>query len=358
MNSSSPIISAVIIAKNEERTIRRCIGSVLAQSVPVAEIVVVVGRSTDSTLRQVNELAANDRRIIVVSDDPKEPGHGPAAARNTGAAVASGGLIFFLNGDVTVGPDYLRHLLETKTERQLDAVAGLRWNVRNSLVSGLMNVHYALNYDSSRDTQLSPAFLSGDAMLIESEAFWSAGGYDSGMPAGEDADLGYRLRGMGKQIGYNGRATIWHEGRHYRSVADWFQQLKWYGSGAASLAKAHDWRMQREKDGLFRHIISPFAALLGLLLVAAIAVAALGSLAWVAGAVAFTAIGARYIVSAARVQAKCGSVDLPSRLEPGDILLYPLFKSVRYAALSAFTWQALLELSAMERKRQTEDGVL
>ena len=54
----------------------------------------------------------------------KTDGRGPAAARNTGAALATGDLLLFLNGDVTIGPDYVSRLLTLMDENDLDAAAG------------------------------------------------------------------------------------------------------------------------------------------------------------------------------------------------------------------------------------------
>lgn len=359
MPSNSPTISAVVIVKNEEATIRRCIQSVLTQSVPVHEIIVVDGNSTDQTYRYVSELAARYEEITLVSEDSTADECGPAAARNTGAALANGDLLLFLNGDVTIEQDYVARLLRLMDKRHLDAAAGLRWNVRNSLVSGLMNVHNALKYDSSPvEEQTSPAFLSGDAMIIKAEHFWAIGGYDASMPAGEDADFGYRLVGYGSNIGYDKAAMIWHEGRHYRSLADWLQQLKWYGRGAASLARAHSWRLERERTGLHRNIVLPVSAILIFLLIAITFGAVVGPLAWVLGAIGFTAAGFKYVLSAMQVQRRCSSVEPPTQLLPLDIVLYPLFKSVRSAALSAFTWHSLLSSGEIEPERRTEDGAL
>ncbi len=358
MPADPPGISVVIIAKNEQATIRRCVRSVMSQSVPVREVIIVDGNSTDQTYRYAAELARQHDDINLVSEDPNSGESGPAAARNTGARLANSELLLFINGDVTIGPDYVARLLKLMGEHQLDAAAGLRWNVRHSMVGGLMNVHYALSYDSSPDVLTSPAFLSSDAMLIKAEAFWAVGGYDASMPAGEDVDLGYRLRGAGSGIGYDRAATIWHEGSHYRTVANWFKQLRWYGLGAASLARAHSWRMERERAGLHRNLVMPASKVLLVLLLIVTFATLFGPFAWAIGALGFTVAGLKYVLAAAHVQRTCNSIELPTRLLPIDIVLYPLFRTLRYAALSAFTWHALFASAREERARRTEDSAL
>ncbi len=131
MPDNPPKISAVIVPKNEEATIRRCVSSVLDQSVSVHEIIVVDGNSIDHTARYVSDLARQYDEINLISEDSHGPDSGPAAARNTGAALATGDMLLFLNGDVTIGPDYASRLLNLMSEQDLDAVSGLRWNVRN-----------------------------------------------------------------------------------------------------------------------------------------------------------------------------------------------------------------------------------
>lgn len=365
MLNNEPTVSAVIIARNQQATVRRCIKSALAQTYSVGEIIVVDRNSTDHTSKYASDVARLYDEVEVIAEEPETSDTdecGPAVARNTGAALASGDLVLFLNADVAVEPDYVSRLIKLMRAQDLDAVSGLRWNIRNSLVSGLMNVHYALNYDvsdgRSGSAHRSPAFLSSDAMLIKSETFWDVGGYDAAMPAGEDADLGFRLHGAGYTIGHDRSATIWHEGRRHRSVADWFQQLKWYGRGAASLARTHTWRLERERSLLNRNIVLPASAILLFLLIAIVLGNIFGPLALAMGPIAFTVVGFKYMRSALAVQEKCEAAELPTPVLPVDIVLYPIFKAVRYAALSAFTWQALLDSAETEPLGRTEDGAL
>ncbi|MEW6241024.1 MAG: glycosyltransferase family A protein, partial [Chloroflexota bacterium] len=55
-----PLISICVPARNEERNIRRCIESLLAQTYPNFEIIVVDDRSTDSTLQILEGLRSDD----------------------------------------------------------------------------------------------------------------------------------------------------------------------------------------------------------------------------------------------------------------------------------------------------------
>ncbi len=356
MSRKSPTISAVIIARNQEATIQRCLSSVIAQSVPIDEVIVVVGRSRDRTYRYALDMATRYDEMEVLSEDVSLTDQGAAAARNLGAETATGELLLFVNGDVTIGPDYVSDLLILMRGERLDAVSGLRWNVRNSAVSGLMNVHYALNYRLLPKVSTSPPFLRSDALLVKAESFWDAGGFDSDMSASEDADLGFRLRGNGNRLGYDKEATIWHEGRRYGSIADWFQQLRGYGRGAAALARSHSWRLESERSGFHQNVVRPISFFLTFLL----AFVVTANIFWLLGLAVLGAglsgAGLKYTRTVSKIYRDCGSVELPTELMPQDVVIYPLFRAVRAAALSMFTRYELMSSIVRKTEHRTEDS--
>lgn len=92
MNSAYESISAVIPAYNAARFIRRAINSVLAQTRPVGEVLVVDDGSCDGTADLVEEYG---RPVRVI----RQANAGPSAARNNGARVAAGEWIAFLDAD-------------------------------------------------------------------------------------------------------------------------------------------------------------------------------------------------------------------------------------------------------------------
>ncbi|HQY89160.1 MAG TPA: glycosyltransferase family 2 protein [Tepidisphaeraceae bacterium] len=85
-------ISVIIPAFNCAPWIRQAIDSVLNQSIPVHEIIVVDDGSTDDT---ANVLASCGQKIQTI----RQPNQGVATARNTAIRRASGELIAFLDAD-------------------------------------------------------------------------------------------------------------------------------------------------------------------------------------------------------------------------------------------------------------------
>lgn len=87
-----PLVSVIIPAYNSEQLIGASIDSVLAQSYRPLEIIVVDDGSKDRTKAAATAFDGSVRYLF-------QANQGPAAARNTGIAAASGDLICFLDAD-------------------------------------------------------------------------------------------------------------------------------------------------------------------------------------------------------------------------------------------------------------------
>lgn len=89
-------ISLITVCFNSERTIRRCLDSVLMQTVPVFEHIIIDGASSDKTLALVNERYPTVRYATEVVS---ERDRGVYDAMNKGLAIAKGDYVWFLNSD-------------------------------------------------------------------------------------------------------------------------------------------------------------------------------------------------------------------------------------------------------------------
>jgi glycosyltransferase involved in cell wall biosynthesis len=112
---SDPLVSVVIPARDAAAHIAKAVESVLAQSYPRVECIVVDDGSTDET----REIAATRGERVRVLDGG---GVGVAAARNLGAGSATGGLLSFLDADDEWEVQRTERLLEELRRTGADAV--------------------------------------------------------------------------------------------------------------------------------------------------------------------------------------------------------------------------------------------
>lgn len=98
------LFSVIIPVYNVEKYLGACLDSLLVQSFPDWETICVNDGSTDGSLAVLEEYAARDNRIKVIS----QSNAGTATARNTGLRAAQGDYIFFLDSDDWIEPDSLQ----------------------------------------------------------------------------------------------------------------------------------------------------------------------------------------------------------------------------------------------------------
>ena len=94
-------VSVIVPSYNREKTIKRCLDSILNQSYPASEIIVVDDGSTDKTLDILNREYLTEVTVI------KQEHKGSQAARNLGIQAAKGEYIAFLDSDDEWLPDKL-----------------------------------------------------------------------------------------------------------------------------------------------------------------------------------------------------------------------------------------------------------
>lgn len=96
MENNTPLVSILIpVYKIPEKHLRKCIESVINQSLKNIEIIIVDDGSPDNCGSICDEYASNDSRINVIH----KTNNGLASARNTAFDNANGKFITFLDGD-------------------------------------------------------------------------------------------------------------------------------------------------------------------------------------------------------------------------------------------------------------------
>jgi GT2 family glycosyltransferase len=117
-HDAPPTVSVVVPTKDRADVLPATLDSVLAQSYPHLELVVVDDGSTDATAEVVGRYVDVDERVRFV----QQPNAGVAAARNTGVRAATGSLLAYLDSDNTWEPDFLTAAVGTLLDVRARAV--------------------------------------------------------------------------------------------------------------------------------------------------------------------------------------------------------------------------------------------
>lgn len=105
-----PIFSVIMPTYNRAYVLWRAVQSVIAQTEPSWELIIVDDGSTDCTLRLLEEF--QDKRICTVTT----PNQGPSAARNRGVEIAQAKYIAYLDSDNAWHPNFLEVVFQAIQE--------------------------------------------------------------------------------------------------------------------------------------------------------------------------------------------------------------------------------------------------
>lgn len=111
-------VSVIIPVYNAEKYIRKCVGSIMEQTLEDIEIICVDDGSSDSSLEILKELQSEDSRIQVIT----QPNGGAGAARNNGLRHAAGEYLSFLDADDFFEPDMLEEAFNCAETYRADFV--------------------------------------------------------------------------------------------------------------------------------------------------------------------------------------------------------------------------------------------
>ena len=174
-------VTCIIPAYRAREHIAAAVGSAVKQTRPVDRIVVVDDGSDDGTRDIAEDLAATDKRIIVIT----QPNGGVSAARNVGIKAATGDWVAFLDADDQWDADHL----ETFARSELadasiyscgspkENVSGGEWLDASNYIGRVLKKGWGLN-------------ISG---LIVARAALPKEPFRHGYRTGEDVELVLRL---------------------------------------------------------------------------------------------------------------------------------------------------------------------
>ena len=176
-------LSIIIIGRNEEQSIAKCIGAAqaAAEQIDGSEIIFVDSASTDDTVSVVRSLGV---KIVSMPPDVKLC---PSAGRFVGAQYAHGEFILFLDADTLIYKDFLSAAIE---HFRLDpSLGGVNGRIDDLDENGKVIDGYEERFDDIADVK----WLRGPSCFYRKEALVAAGSFNPNIAMEEEAELGLRV---------------------------------------------------------------------------------------------------------------------------------------------------------------------
>ncbi|MCF7957216.1 MAG: glycosyltransferase [Phycisphaerae bacterium] len=228
-NIRGTTVSVVIPAYNIADYIGRAIDSVLTQSRPAEEILVVDDGSTDNTAEAIKRYGA---RVTYIYQENR----GLSGARNAGIQAAIGDWVAFLDGDDEWLPEKLRAQMD-HVQRHPELV----WadcnlfshncidntreitNDQDDVDDLLAGREYFDSYFTAANNDI---LLTGSTMIVRRDVFNETGLFNEEVRYAEDIDMWWRIAYRWKQLGYvNHPLAVYYQRRPGSLTADADREL-------------------------------------------------------------------------------------------------------------------------------------
>lgn len=231
------LTSVIIPARNEERFIRTCLESVLAQDESNLQVIVVDGDSDDATLEIVKEIAEADPRVELLHN----PRRLIPISLNLAVDAARGAWLVRIDAHATVPSHYVRTAVAHLRTGRWGGVGGRKDGVGVTPAGRAVAAAMASPLGVGNSTY----HIGTTAQTIEHIPFGAyptalvreLGGWDEALAVHQDFEFDWRVRASGRQLLFDPTLVIhWH---CRQSTADLFRQYRRYGRGKARVAFMH-----------------------------------------------------------------------------------------------------------------------
>jgi len=224
-------ISLIFTLKNESASILRLLDSLLAQTRPPDEVVVVDGGSTDGTLALVRAWAARAPFPVHVL---VRDGCNISQGRNAAIAIATGEIIACTDAGVRLSPGWLEELMRPFETRETDVVSGFFIPDPQTVFETALAATTLPTLTEIRPETFLP---SSRSLAFRREAWAKVGGYPEWLDFCEDLVFDFALRAHGCRFAFAPRALV-----YFRPRPNLCAFLRQYYQYARGDGKADLWR--------------------------------------------------------------------------------------------------------------------
>ena len=212
-------VSVVILNYNGVEHIDECLSTVLNQTYPHYDVVVVDSASSDLS---VNYIQSKYPDVMLL---PFKENLGYARGNNIGIENTDGDYVAILNNDTIVEPDWIKELVTTLQSRDDVCFATSKLKIyhdRDTINARGIVIHYTgpsfnnglFERDDDNSSQMSVPGVNGCAFAARRDVLKEIGAFDSDFFMHmEDADLSLRARLAGYDILYVPTSVVYHKYR-------------------------------------------------------------------------------------------------------------------------------------------------
>jgi chlorobactene glucosyltransferase len=187
----APLISVCVPARNEERNIRACVESILAQDYPNFEVLILDDRSADGTSEILENLAKRPAgslrkvsfKVIHGSDLPKGWAGKPYALFQA-AAEARGEWLCFVDADTFLAPNTLSACYTKAIETKADMFTIMTFQILGSfwekVIMPIVMTGLSVGFSPRKvnDPNTKDAIANGQFILIRRSVYDAIGGHE------------------------------------------------------------------------------------------------------------------------------------------------------------------------------------
>ncbi len=229
--------SVIVCTRNGRDRIPKCLTALEKLIGGPHELLVVDDGSTDGT---ADFVAAQFPGVRLLRTPPQ----GLSAARNAGAAAATGEIFAFTDDDCEPDPEWLERLRRVLADGRFAAAGGPNlpprpqtWEEAVVCAAPGAPSHVMLDDEEAEH-------LPGCNLAVTRAAFEAVGGFDPRFhTAGDDVDFCWRLREAGFRLGFAAGAFVWHWRRP--SMRLFLRQQLGYGRAERLLLAKHPQRFSQ-----------------------------------------------------------------------------------------------------------------
>lgn len=211
-------VTAILPTYNNEKTIEKCLKSILNQSYKDLDIIVVDDGSTDNTVKIL-------RRFKSIKIIEKEHTHRPKNL-NIGIKKAKGEIIFIVETDGYYEKNYLKKCLKYFKDKNIAGTIGKLYCTRpnENFWRRVRDLEFKVRF---KDYKPFTAWIYKKKILEE------VGGYDEDLYVHDDFILGRKMKQKGYRFAWVPEAKWWHEEKV--GLKDMYRQRMKWGIGFVPL---------------------------------------------------------------------------------------------------------------------------